>query len=178
MNKTFSLLATAITVNLVTLILINLGDAGTGSDLQYYDSINTVVWLVAIALAIVIAIVYRKELFKKRVIALTIPLLICCTPLPLAGFYWINHSTTETGLIDAKLNSSSGRTYKIEHWEYILTSKLYVDKLYVIDTPDVNDVNDSRFKRHGKWIYLKPSGDTLKIETYSNGKLNKVIPKQ
>ncbi|MDB5139177.1 MAG: hypothetical protein JWR12_1093 [Mucilaginibacter sp.] len=112
--------------------------------------------------------------FSKSYKVSTIVALFFCTPFP---FMWFKAITApSTYCVSTEFSTRDGHTIKTEEWIYS-TGGLNVIKYWKADEPQCNDCDTSAFKPEGVWVYLGKKKDTLRVDTYKNGKLINKIKK-
>jgi hypothetical protein len=67
-------------------------------------------------------------------------------------------------------STRNGSTIKIETWIYD-TGALEVIKYWKADKLDCESCDTSHFKPDSTWVYFDKTKDTIRVDTYKNGKL-------
>ena len=171
MNKLLRIALLAFIANLLTIALFNYvktlpGESGTTWFLMLLCLPLT--WLTSIIIVIIWVYRGRKTLLKRPLLKWAIPLVLFCTPVPLAVIYY-NFIEPETYCTETNLVTGSNYTLRHEEWVYYSNNKMAVDKYYRSGVVDAEE--NSTDNRDSVWIYFDKAGDTTKVETYKNGKL-------
>jgi len=125
-------------------------------------------WIISIVVVAILAFRNKATWFQKGYKTSTIVGLFFCTPI----FFLFVRSVQSPG---SYCNSSgymtqNGYTYKYESWIYNTGSRQVV-KYWKADEENCDTCDSSHFKRDSTWVYLNKKKDTVKVETYKNGKL-------
>lgn len=131
-------------------------------------------WIITLIIVGVLAYRNKRVWFTKAYKASTIIALFFCTPFPFIWFKAI--AAPSTYLVSTGFSTKDGHTIKSEEWVYN-TGGLNVIKYWKADEANCNDCDSSHFKPYGVWVYLGKKKDTLRIETYKNGKLISAVKK-
>ena len=166
------LAATAVIANLLSVILFLYASrepGGSGLTMAFTVLWMPAIWLISIILGLIVALVYRKILFRRVSLGWTLPLLLLCTPVPfLAVASVLLHQDTYGA--ESDYITRDGYVLKHEEWVYN-SGKQAVNKYYrlINEADDMGD--DSKLPRDSVWTYFNKAGDTVKVESYDNGKL-------
>ncbi|WP_276482825.1 hypothetical protein [Paraflavitalea pollutisoli] len=134
-----------------------------------------VIWLPAVFIAtavasIVLAIVRRRELFRKGMTQWTILTLLFCTPLPLLAVAIQFKPTTWSP--SSAYHPRNGKIYKVGSWNYSSSKQpRYLVQYFIADSLDYATQGEAAFKKDSTWTYFTKHGDTLKVEKYQSGQL-------
>ena len=125
-------------------------------------------WIITLIIVGIMGFRNKAIWFSKSYKVSTLVALFFCTPFPFMWFKAI--AAPSTYLASTGFSTRDGHTIKSEEWVYN-TGGLSVIKYWKADEPNCNDCDSSRFKPDGVWVYLGKKKDTLRIDTYKNGKL-------
>jgi hypothetical protein len=170
--KLFLLAGIAAAANILTSLTLYYFDHALPSEYAHIaDNLIEWVWGSSIICSIVIAIFNRKQLFKGMMILWTSLILLFCTPVPFFVIIRLMNPMPETILMTSDYEYPVGKVEKNEHWQYSYSDQKYVDKHFLADSLAFEKRGERSFKEDGKWIYFNKNGDTLKVESYVDGKL-------
>ena len=131
-------------------------------------------WIITLIIIGIMGFRNKTIWFLESYKVSTIVTLFFCTPFPFMWFKAI--AAPSTYLVSTGFSTRDGHTIKSEEWIYN-TGGLNVIKYWKADEPNCNDCDSSHFKPEGVWVYLGKKKDTLRIDTYKNGKLINEIEK-
>ena len=131
-------------------------------------------WIITLIIIGIMGFRNKTIWFLKSYKVSTIVTLFFCTPFPFMWFKAI--AAPSTYLVSTGFSTRDGHTIKSEEWIYN-TGGLNVIKYWKADEPNCNACDSSHFKPEGVWVYLGKKKDTLRIDTYKNGKLINEIEK-
>ena len=174
MNKVAPLILIAAFANIITVILYNYAASqpgGSGLTLAFTVLWMPLLWIPAIIATVILCIVYRKTLFKRFMLKLTIPAILFCTPIPLIILFNIINPLSDTYGAEGDYIEKGSYTLKHEEWVYHSNGKLAVNKFYRFNAPSDEDQDENKKIRDSTWTYFNKAGDTVKIEHYKNGVL-------
>jgi hypothetical protein len=172
--KLLPLVILAVLVNSATIIYFTFTDplpsAPTIAELIPKIIWLPVMWLTSIVTAIVVTIKKRKTLFQRAAVKWTIPVILLCTPIPLAVG---NELVNQNAFTEAETEHIRGPGYVIrrEKWVYAHGGALAVTKFFRLNRDDNDDTLDPLYKEDSTWTYFDKKGDVLKTEKYKDGKL-------
>jgi len=174
MNKLTRLIILSIIANLTTIILCL--HAGTQGGESYTDWITfllllPVVWIISLILLIVFSYKNRKIYFQRAILKWSVPLILCCTPVPICIIY-SSFFVSSTYPVESDTLDHHDYLLRHEEWLYRSNNKMAVNKYYRIYNKD-----DTNGNKDSTWTYFSKSGDILKIERYDNGKLISTVNK-
>jgi len=174
MKKLLPIFLVAFIANLLTVLagiyLSSLGNKNNELQGALLMIILPLMWLLTIIIALVLSILKHREIFKKSILAYTILLLLCCTPVPVVVISLLCRPPEMTST-PSVYTYKGGKAYKTESWYYVPDGKKYVDKTFIADSAlERKADDDSEFRKDGVWVYYKTNGDTLKTEYWINGR--------
>src|SRR6202012_676329 len=131
MIKPKHLLFLALFSNILTFILHRYAasqSSGTGSALHFVVYWMPLLWGITIVLLITLCLVGRKTLFKRPFLKYTLPLILCCTPIP----SWLIFVARFPSVYCASTSYTfeHGRKTRQEEWKDRRTNKLVVEKYF------------------------------------------------
>jgi hypothetical protein len=174
LNKIVPLILLAAIANILTISLYNYvagQPGGSGLTLAFSVIWMPLLWISVTIATIILCIIYRKILFAKLMLKLTIPAVLFCTPIPLLILFNIIHPPSDTYGAEGDYIEKGNYTLKHEEWVYHSNGKLAVNKYYRFNRPSDEDQDEDKKIRDSTWTYFNKSGDTVKIEHYKNGHL-------
>ena len=172
MQKLRILIIIAIIANLLTIGLYTHAaeqPGGTGELLGFVLLWMPSIWIITFVLAILLAIIWRKQLFNKTLTLWTILTLLLCTPIPVLSIYKGTHPTPEIMRSSTSVYPANGQVYIVEDWHYTSNRKTYLKKYFCADSAEEKRIGEAAYKRDSFWVYRAPNSDTMKIEKYRRG---------
>jgi|GEM_PF-4862524 len=125
-------------------------------------------WVITLIIMTTLGVRNKTVWFSRTYKVSTIIALLFCTPMP---FLWVKAIVAPSTYCESTgFSTKGGYTLKYEEWVYS-TGALNVIKYWKANEPNCNDCDTSYFKPDSVWVYLNKNNDTLRIETYKNGRL-------
>jgi len=133
-----------------------------------YILLCPLIWLITLVLITILCARNRRVWFKRDILLSTIIGIICCTPLVPVGVLYLVEP--DSYLASTSYDTQEGYMIKIEHWNYG-SGELAAKKYWKRVGAKAYEDEDEGFKKDSIWVYLNKKGDTIKTETYKDGKI-------
>lgn len=124
-------------------------------------------WIVTIVFAIIFSLKNNAICCQSEYKVSTMISLFFCTPVLFLSVIAINSS--ESYRASSSCGNENGYTIKRESWNYRGGGRQVV-KYWKADEMDCCECDSLRLKKDSIWVYFDKKGDTVKIESYKDGK--------
>jgi hypothetical protein len=129
-------------------------------------------WILTILFAVILSLKNKLVWFQKEYKVSTIISLIFCTPILFLSVKAI--SSPESYRASSGCGNKNEFTVKSENWDYNDGGRQVV-KYWKAKALDCCECDSLLLKKDSTWIYFDKKGDTMKVESYKDGKLIRVI---